>query len=312
MLGKVAVLSAILTVASLGGDISICPNNAQSCVYTLSFEAAAAVFWVSLIATAVSGVGYVIAWRSRLKTLPASALQALSPVTFNCPHCGASITAPPAQGSVRCGYCGASVLIPMEPGLLIPISAVPASKPADTGKTCDVCGKSLAKDQINIFDSTFRGSRKTGEKIILCRDHLVSKFSEYVLSYGYRAVVVYPMDRRGRIHANAYQFYPLDSMKELRWSQDYIDGLEALLPSGQSMCQNCGRSKAVFSWCSPDIYSNNYSSNKLQDRSRFELQVLCKDCLVKKFSDRLLELNLWFDELNPPVDSDGFSTSFEI
>ncbi len=123
------------------------------------------------------------------------------------------------------------------------------------------------------------------------------------------------MDRnpqeKGLPHPNAYQFYTFAMMGKYRWPQSYVEGLKALLPGGQISCQACRRNQADFIWCSPLIYGNRYASDRLSDLNSFERQMLCKTCLVESFTVKIRELGLWFDEFNPPVDDDGFATSFD-
>ena len=180
-------------------------------------------------------------------------------------------------------------------------------------ESCDRCRKKLDKKQVNKFDSTFRGSRKggKGEKLKLCRDCLFDKFSEYLSSYDFRAVFVYPMKYGQPFHVNAYQFYNFDEMKKYKWPKDYIQGIQNILPSPSTFCQSCTNKTAHFSWCSPDLYGNNYTSTKLSQEGSYQREYLCSSCLFDRFKQKVLENDNVFQEFFPPVDSDGFATSFE-
>ena len=52
-----------------------------------------------------------------------------SPIVFNCPECGASLTAEPGQVEVQCKYCGATVVVPQELRTQAPTMPPPAAPP---------------------------------------------------------------------------------------------------------------------------------------------------------------------------------------
>jgi len=96
----------------IGADIAICPSNVPSCVYTAPYEAAAFVFVGSLIALAVSGVGYAISWKRRLDATIPSPSAISTPITFECPHCGALINTRSNEATAKCQYCGETSKVP--------------------------------------------------------------------------------------------------------------------------------------------------------------------------------------------------------
>src|SRR5260221_3530337 len=52
-----------------------------------------------------------------------------SPIVFNCPECGASLTAEPGQVEVQCKFCGATVVVPQELRTQAPTMLPPAAPP---------------------------------------------------------------------------------------------------------------------------------------------------------------------------------------
>lgn len=186
-------------------------------------------------------------------------------------------------------------------------------------KTCERCGVELDKKRANQFDSTFGGSqeaRQTGEKLKLCRDCLFVKFSEYLSNYGFRALVVYPMRDK---HVNAYVFYSLHEMETAKgggrysaWPRRYIDQIRQILPPPNTVCQSCGTNKAMFAWCSPEIYRNNYTRDKLELEGTYRRDYLCNNCLLVQVKTKVTENNNVFDLFTPPVDGEGLLTSWDI
>jgi len=181
-------------------------------------------------------------------------------------------------------------------------------------QACDRCGGSFEKKQLNGFDSTRDGRRKNGEKMRLCRNCLFDKFSEYLSRYNGRALAVYPMKDK---HVNAYVFYTLDELSKTswrtgKWPQKYTDQIRQTLPPPNTICQSCMTNDAFFAWCSPEIYSNNYTSDKLNPEGTFRRELLCGNCFAVQFRSKVVENENVFAEFMPPVDVDGFLTSWDI
>ena len=179
--------------------------------------------------------------------------------------------------------------------------------------TCERCGVTLEKKKENIFDSTIRGKKKDGETLTLCGPCLMEKFGESLTRFKSRAVVVYPQNDMGwnNSDANAYQFYTLKEMKQYRWTEEYIASLNGLLPSDGTRCSLCGAA-ASFTWVSPGIYFNDWSSSKINKEENYEKTFVCGRCLLQEFRRKFLENNLKFDEFLPPADGDSFGTPFEV
>ncbi|MDG6908469.1 MAG: hypothetical protein JRN20_22085 [Nitrososphaerota archaeon] len=156
-----------------------------------------------------------------------------------------------------------------------------------------------------------RGKRKGGEKLKLCRNCIFDKLAEYLETYNGKAVFVYPMKDKQPLAVNAYQFYTFDEMKKYKWSQKYIDSIRQILPAPNTSCQACATNMASFAWCSPEIYSNNYTSVKLNSEGTYRKEYLCSHCILDKFKEKVTENDSVFEEFNPPIDADGFATSFE-
>lgn len=52
-----------------------------------------------------------------------------SPIVFNCPECGASLTAEPGQLEIQCKFCGSTVVVPLELRTPVPTMPPPAAPP---------------------------------------------------------------------------------------------------------------------------------------------------------------------------------------
>ena len=181
-------------------------------------------------------------------------------------------------------------------------------------KACERCGTSLDKKHVNGFDSTRMGRRKNGEKLKLCRNCLFDKFSEYLSRYDARALAVYPMKDK---HVNAYVFYTIEELakttwKTGKWPLKYAEQIRQTLPPPNTMCQSCRTRNALFAWCSPEIYSSNYVSDKLNPEGTYRREFLCGNCLAVEFRNKVSENDDVFEEFMPPVDVDGFLTSWEV
>lgn len=178
-------------------------------------------------------------------------------------------------------------------------------------KSCQRCGSIIEKSQVNLFDSTLRGSNRAGETLEVCGNCLIDKFGDSLASFKSRAVVVYPTNSMGWLtKPNAYQFYSFEEMKVYNWSEDFITSLDALLPPAGTRCSLCGGA-ASFTWVSPEIYFNDFSSGKLNRKGNYEETFLCGKCLLREFEKKCIDGNLTFDEFWPPVKGDSFGTPFE-
>ena len=171
---------------------------------------------------------------------------------------------------------------------------------------CEKCQMVFQKKELNFFDSTIRGDRFGGEKLHLCQNCFIEMVSEYFKNYRNKAVVVYPIKKY-----NAYQFYSMKDLKKWNFSEKFIENVKQLLSSMSSECDECKR-KANFIWCSPEIYNDDPFSGKIDISKPFEKRFLCGNCLSEEFAKKICENNLHFDEFFPPIDFDGFCTSFEV
>ena len=179
-------------------------------------------------------------------------------------------------------------------------------------KTCQRCGLTMEKGQVNLFDSTIRGRNINGEKSEVCGNCLIEKFDNSLANFNSCAVVVYPTNAMGWLtKPNAYQFYSFEEMKDYRWSEDFITSLNALLPPVGTRCSLCG-GVASFTWVSPEIYFNDYTSGNLNQKGNYEEKFLCNKCLLHEFKKKFIEGNLKFDEFLPPIDGNCFVTPFEV
>lgn len=177
--------------------------------------------------------------------------------------------------------------------------------------TCQRCGSTIEKGQVNSFDSTIRGHNTAGESLKVCGNCLIEKFNDSLKSFNSRAVVVYPTNSMGWMtKPNAYQFYSFEEMDSYGWEEDFITSLDSLLPSVDTKCSLCGDA-ASFAWVSPEIYFNDYSSGKLNQKGNYEEKFLCTKCLLREFKKKFIEGNLKFDEFLPPVEGESFGTPFE-
>jgi hypothetical protein len=154
-----------------------------------------------------------------------------------------------------------------------------------------------------------RGFRKVGEKMNLCRDCLLEKFLEALTNFHSKAVLIQTMAKR-----NAYQFYRFDQADlkpQWRRAQENIDALRSYLPSDSAFCKWCN-THAGFNWCSSVIYFDNPFGQRVNDSSMVEEEPLCEKHLLESFKKRLLELDITFAEFIPPVDTEGYCTSFDV
>jgi len=185
---------------------------------------------------------------------------------------------------------------------------------------CERCGVTLEKKQVNFYDSSLRGARHDGETLKLCRNCLIEKFDESLARFKFRAVMVYPMAGTGWFSkTNAYHFFTWEEMREnhgysksgeTRWPEDYIVSLTGLLPPAGTRCSLCGDA-ALFTWVSPEIYFNDWSSAKVNKDGKYEKTFVCRKCLLREFRKKIIENDLIFDEFLPPVDGDSFGTPTE-
>jgi DNA-directed RNA polymerase subunit RPC12/RpoP len=114
LIGKVALASGFVAVATLAALTLMCPNSApnSACVLSVPFEAGSFLLLGSIMVALISGGVAALSWRERLGFRHQSGTLDRLPVTFNCSHCGASNTARPNEDAVRCAYCGETIAIP--------------------------------------------------------------------------------------------------------------------------------------------------------------------------------------------------------
>jgi len=170
---------------------------------------------------------------------------------------------------------------------------------------CGRCQIVFSKKEIHYFDSSFRGRRKHGEKLMLCSSCFVEEISKYFKNYEAMAIAVYPLKE-----LNAYHFYTFIEMKQYHFPQEFIEGLKGLMSISHPRQCLCGV-PAHFVWCSPEIYNKDPLSPKLKIADQFQRQYLCGRCLASDFTRKIIDEDIHFDDFLPPVDSDGFCTSFE-
>lgn len=169
---------------------------------------------------------------------------------------------------------------------------------------CDRCHSEVSYREINIYDSTFRKERN-GKVLTLCRTCFEKKVFESFEKYQCMAVAVYPVEGW-----NAYQFYNYEMMNRFWFTQEDIDFIKSLIPPSRVKCSQCENS-AHFLWSSPAIYNNKVLSGEWDHTKQFKKKFLCGRCCAEEFIKKMNELDLYFDEFFPPLEEDGFYTSWE-
>lgn len=166
---------------------------------------------------------------------------------------------------------------------------------------CDNCGKDLEKGKYYCLDPSYRGVYKKEKSQRLCRDCFLFIYSTYLKSYTHKAVVVEPFKP-----FNAYQFYPFEEMATYNWPENEIEKLRNYI-KGQSDCEMC-HNTAPFLLFSPDLYARDPYGNISES---MQGTWLCGDCLTKKLEEIIRTEYIFYDEVWPPQDSNGFITPFE-
>jgi len=170
---------------------------------------------------------------------------------------------------------------------------------------CDKCQIVFPKTKLSYFDSSFRKERQNGRQLRLCRACFTDEIRDWFRNYKHMAVAVYPSEGY-----NAYHFYSFKDLEKYNFEPEFIAGLRSLLPTSTPQCELCIE-EAHFVWCSPDIYFDDPFSPELNTNEQVKKQYLCGNCLAKEFTNRIYEEDLYFDEFWPPVDTNGFCTSFD-
>ena len=172
---------------------------------------------------------------------------------------------------------------------------------------CDKCTLRLPKGKLNALDSTLDGQRKGGSVSWLCRSCLIPELQTFFRQYKHKAVVVHPIGGKW----NAYQFYTFPRMIELYgFSRKWVNDIKSFLPAPNAKCQDCG-SPARFNWCDPAIYGGEPFPENVNTGKPFKQEVLCGECVGKKFAAMIYAKDLRFDDIWPPLDADGFGTTWE-
>jgi hypothetical protein len=171
---------------------------------------------------------------------------------------------------------------------------------------CDRCSLVFPKSELNAFDTTLDGERENGEVVWLCRACLAVELQCYFRRYTHKAVVVHPIG----MEWNAYHFCTFSQMGELfGFEEEWVETIRKLLPSNVERCEQCGGS-AHFNWCGTSLYSEVSSSHEVVGNGNASKVMLCGECLGKRFAELIILKDLRFDAFCPPVDSDGFCTSW--
>ena len=168
---------------------------------------------------------------------------------------------------------------------------------------CGKCTNSLEKDKYHIFDATYRGKYKNGEKLKLCTVCLVEKYKEYLLNFKYRAIIIEPFN----IELNSYQYYTFEDMLEFNWPKQTVNKIREMLPS-KGECIHCSK-ETSFLFCSPDVYSRNPEAFDIN--YQYKGILLCPNCIATRLRQAIESEQLFFGEVLPPLNAEGVSTSFE-
>jgi hypothetical protein len=173
---------------------------------------------------------------------------------------------------------------------------------------CDKCFVLFTKTKLNALDSTLSDERNNGEVLWLCRSCLITELQSYFDAYKKRAVVVYPLEPKW----NAYDFYTFERMIKLyEFDKKWVDDIRLFLPPPKSKCEDCGTS-AHFNWCDPQVYYGEPFPDNVNVDGTFKQEILCGRCVGKRFAERIYANDLRFDSIQPPLDDDGFCTSWEM
>jgi hypothetical protein len=173
-------------------------------------------------------------------------------------------------------------------------------------RACDSCQRISDKKRLYLFDSTFRGTRKQGEKLSLCRQCFLEKIKLAFNSYFQQAVLVAPVTQG----YNAYHFFNFQEMKRFNFKGNYVASIQQILPTNDSSCRRC-RATAHFTWVDSSLYRDNPYLGEPDGIPFMSKTFLCGNCLFKEFEKQIINHDLYFDEFHPPVDKNGFATSGE-
>ncbi|MBF0123421.1 MAG: hypothetical protein HQL21_08490 [Candidatus Omnitrophica bacterium] len=168
---------------------------------------------------------------------------------------------------------------------------------------CASCHVVKPKDQLNDIDFSRRWAEPGGEKALLCRECMMARVTRGIKSFSGQAVVVWPMKKYG-----GYHYYSFSEMPGLEYEHDVVQKLRTLLePKGRScQCQKV----AVFTWCSPEIFSNDPMGGEAH-LSSAGAQYVCADCLCQALEEKIKEQDISFREINVPVGENGLWTPME-
>jgi hypothetical protein len=169
---------------------------------------------------------------------------------------------------------------------------------------CQDCQKPLDKKQKTVY---LTPDKPKPRKDDVCIDCLFTRLGNNLQTSEFRAVVVYPTNKMGKLSANSYYFMTSDELIQYNWTLDFVDDVEAVMPTAGTACQKCG-APARYAWCSPDICFNDMYSQRLNSAGKYEKEDLCAQCLVKEFAAKMKEGNLSFWEFGAPSSADTFGT----
>jgi hypothetical protein len=177
---------------------------------------------------------------------------------------------------------------------------------------CEKCGKVISKKQLAIFDTTIQGRNKSGQVIKVCKDCMMDLFYDSLRSNNSPAVVVHPIKKH-----NAYVFYNFDELLNIKQASSkeqnvsFVNDMQKLMPPKEIQCK-CHSDKALYTWCSSEIFYNDPYKWEVNRDTKFEVAYLCKECLINEFQSMIREDNITFEVVYPPLGGEGFCTSWDI
>lgn len=165
---------------------------------------------------------------------------------------------------------------------------------------CEQCNLTKPKKQIGIYDTSHQGRRKDGKKFKFCNDCMVGMLIKQLRENEEKAVIIYPTKKY-----NAYVFYQFNG------NDNFLNDMETFLPPEYAECNLCGN-QAFYTWSPLDIVYNNPYEWKVDFDKQSECIYLCKECLITQFHQKLMNENVKFDAIYPPIGGRGLCTPWQV
>lgn len=180
--------------------------------------------------------------------------------------------------------------------------------------TCAYCFKTISKREAGDFDTTHQGKNKSGSITKLCQDCMRDLLFDNLRHFNDKLVIISPIPSFDAIVS--YDFSYLMKVNKNKGlveleNEDFVNELKAILPKDDTKCVSCGEI-ATMTWCPSELVNNDPYSWKLVESEVFNVQCLCKTCLIEKLRGRFSEEVFHIRTIYPPLSGDGFVCSWSI